>query len=214
MLPPWHYWLTDQRTDKLTGKRTDKLTVRTTDHWQIDRVILSDWPTLDGWWSLYFCYRIRNSERIFVHKNLLLSLCLVYIVMIFDTFVFTNRKQTPVSFSVVFFYQLAHLPGRGGRGGETLMIVVLSLRGLNHKFWSHWGCSEREVTDLKVNSNFARKSPTFSRGSLLGVNLWKKVCSLGTLRQKHHRKKLFFPFNHWFSLCSLYGINYQSFEYF
>ncbi|KAL9982453.1 hypothetical protein ACROYT_G004496 [Oculina patagonica] len=41
------------------------------------------------------CLRIRNSERIFVHKNLLLSLCLVYIAMILDTFVFTNRKQTP-----------------------------------------------------------------------------------------------------------------------
>lgn len=41
------------------------------------------------------CLRIRNSERIFVHKNLLLSLCLVYIVMILDTFVLTNRKQTP-----------------------------------------------------------------------------------------------------------------------
>ena len=97
-----------------------------------------------------------------------------------------NRRQWVSLLS--FFINCAHLPGRGGRGGETLMIVVLSLRGLNHKFWSHWGCSEREVTDLKVNSNFARKSPTFSRGSLLGVHLWKKVCSLGTLRQKHHRK--------------------------
>ncbi|CAH3125439.1 unnamed protein product [Porites lobata] len=48
--------------------------------------------------------RIRNSERIFVHKNLLLSLCLVYIVTIFDSFVFTNRKQNPklCSFMAVF----------------------------------------------------------------------------------------------------------------
>ena len=34
----------------------------------------------------------------FVHKNLLVSLCVVYIVMILDAFVLTNRKQTPVSF--------------------------------------------------------------------------------------------------------------------
>ncbi|XP_066029944.1 uncharacterized protein [Pocillopora verrucosa] len=44
---------------------------------------------------LLSCLRIRNSERIFVHKNLLISICLVYILMIFDSCIFTNRKQTP-----------------------------------------------------------------------------------------------------------------------
>ena len=42
-LPPWHYWLTDRRTEQLTGKRTDQLTVRATDP-------LSDWLT--GWFSV------------------------------------------------------------------------------------------------------------------------------------------------------------------
>ena len=42
-----------------------------------------------------------------MHKNLLLSLCLVYIVMIFDTFVFTNRKQNPVI--LLFFFVLLPL---------------------------------------------------------------------------------------------------------
>ncbi|XP_066029938.1 uncharacterized protein [Pocillopora verrucosa] len=44
---------------------------------------------------LLSCLRIRNSERIFVHKNLLISICLVYILMILDSYIFTNRKQTP-----------------------------------------------------------------------------------------------------------------------
>ena len=42
-----------------------------------------------------------------MHKNLLLSLCLVYIVMIFDSFVFTNRKQNPVI--LLFFFVLLPL---------------------------------------------------------------------------------------------------------
>ena len=41
-----------------------------------------------------------------MHKNLLVSLCLVYIVMIFDTFVFTNRKQTPVSIKLLVLFCL------------------------------------------------------------------------------------------------------------
>ncbi|XP_027041927.1 adhesion G-protein coupled receptor D1-like [Pocillopora damicornis] len=54
---------------------------------------------------LLSCLRIRNSERIFVHKNLLISICLVYIVMILDSWIFTNRKQTPKLCSAIAVLQ-------------------------------------------------------------------------------------------------------------
>ncbi|XP_068746819.1 uncharacterized protein [Montipora capricornis] len=56
------------------------------------------------------CLRIKNSERIFVHKNLLVALLLIYIVMILDTFIFTNRKRTPKLCSAMAVIQhLTHL---------------------------------------------------------------------------------------------------------
>ncbi|XP_067038168.1 uncharacterized protein [Acropora muricata] len=54
--------------------------------------------------------RIKNSERIFVHKNLLVSLCVVYIVMILDAFVLTNRKQTPqLCTAMAVFQHVTHI---------------------------------------------------------------------------------------------------------
>ena len=60
-----------------------------------------------------------------------------------------SPKDTPISFSIKDGCLKRSYGGRGGGGGLSYYVtgmLVISLRGVNRRFWSHSGCLGRKGT--------------------------------------------------------------------